>query len=69
MSISRPWRADVFINEDDGETRAEARLHNPDETGLIGVGLARRNPHDMNIAGIGDEMTVARATQSRSVCS
>jgi hypothetical protein len=38
-----------------------ARLHNHDETGLIGVGLARLNPADRDMPEIGDELAVARA--------
>lgn len=61
MSTNKKWRVDIFIDEHDGRTRAEARLHNPDETGLVGQGMARLNPRDANIPEIGDELAVARA--------
>ena len=38
-----------------------ARLHNRDETGLVGLGLARLNPADRDVLEIGDELAVARA--------
>lgn len=61
MNTTKQWRVDIFIDEHDGQTRAEARLHNPDETGLVGEGLARRNPHDPDVPEIGDELAASRA--------
>ncbi|GAA4659399.1 MULTISPECIES: DUF1876 domain-containing protein [Amycolatopsis] len=55
------WRVDVFIDEHDNRTRAQARLHNPDDTGLAGTGLARLNPRDADVPEIGDELAVSRA--------
>ncbi|HEX7659216.1 MAG TPA: DUF1876 domain-containing protein [Pseudonocardiaceae bacterium] len=55
------WNVDIYLDEHDGKTRAQARLHNPDETGLVGTGLARRNPTDTSVPEIGDELAVARA--------
>lgn len=55
------WRVDIFIDEDEARTRAEARLHNPDETRLVGVGDARLNPSDANVPEIGEELAVSRA--------
>lgn len=55
------WHVDIVIDEDEGRTRAEARLRNPDRTDLVGVGLARRNPRDTDIPEIGDELAVSRA--------
>lgn len=56
------WGMDIFIDEhEDGRTRATARLHGRDRTGLTGVGLARRNPADSDVPEIGDELAVARA--------
>ena len=55
------WRVDIIIDEHDNRTRAEARLHNPDETGFVGVGLARLNPRDTDVPEIGDELAVSRA--------
>jgi hypothetical protein len=55
------WRVEVFIDEHENRTRAHARLHDPGETGLVGVGTARLNPTDVNVPEIGDELAVARA--------
>ncbi|MFD2417111.1 DUF1876 domain-containing protein [Amycolatopsis pigmentata] len=55
------WTVDIYIDEYDEKTRAHARLHNPDETGLVGVGTARLNPADTNVPEIGDELAVSRA--------
>jgi Rv2632c-like len=66
MSNNRPghvlkhWAVDVSIDEHDGHTRAKARLRWRDQES-VGVGLARRNPADRNVADIGDELAVARA--------
>ncbi|WP_216215264.1 DUF1876 domain-containing protein [Amycolatopsis aidingensis] len=57
----KQWRIDVFIDEHEDRTRAQARLHNRDETNLVGVGMARRNPRDVNVPEIGDELAVSRA--------
>lgn len=57
----KQWKIEVFIDEHENRTRARARLHNPDETGLVGVGTARLNPADANVPEIGDELAVARA--------
>lgn len=63
MSTSKHWRVDISIDEhaEDRRTHAEARLHNPDATGLTGVGFARRNSHDIDVPEIGDELAAARA--------
>jgi hypothetical protein len=54
------WRANVFLFEDEGETVANVVL----ETGVTtihGVGRARRNPGDLEVEGIGDELAAGRA--------
>jgi hypothetical protein len=61
MTHAKQWHVDIYIDEHDERTRAQARLHNKDETGLVGVGLARLNPADLNVPEIGDELAVARA--------
>jgi hypothetical protein len=61
MIAGKRWRVEIQIDEHEGRTRALARLHNRDETGLIGVGLARLNPADRDVPEIGDELAVARA--------
>jgi Domain of unknown function (DUF1876) len=62
MTTTKRWSIDIYIDEHDDETtRAEARLQTPDHTNLKGVGTARRNPCDVNVPEIGDELAVARA--------
>jgi len=55
------WQVDIVIDEHDNRTRAEARLRNPDRTGLVGSGLARLSPRDADVPEIGDELAVSRA--------
>ena len=55
------WHVDVFIEEDETHTPATARLHSKDRTQLSGRGTARRNPVDVNVPEIGEELAVARA--------
>ena len=61
MAMTKRWSVDVFIDEIDGRTYAEARLHTNDDTHIVGVGRARLNPTDDDIPEIGDELAVARA--------
>lgn len=61
MTQAKHWTIDVYIDEHENRTRATARLHNRDETGLVGEGLARLNPKDTNVPEIGDELATARA--------
>ena len=56
------WQVDVILDEDDdGRTRATARLHTSDRTHLSGTGTARRNPADRDVPEIGDELAASRA--------
>jgi hypothetical protein len=61
MAVAKRWTVDIYIDEHEGQTRAEARLHTSDATQLAGVGTARRNPADPEIPEIGDELAAARA--------
>lgn len=61
MTTAKQWRVDIYLDEHEQRTRATARLHNPDDTRLVGTGLARLNPADTNVPEIGDELAVARA--------
>ena len=61
MDEAKKWTIDIFIDEHERQTRAEARLHTRDRTRLVGVGLARCNPVDRSVPEIGDELAVARA--------
>ena len=61
MAVAKRWTVDIYIDEHEGRTRAEARLHTGDATRLGGVGTARRNPADPEVPEIGDELAAARA--------
>jgi hypothetical protein len=61
MTRTKHWTIRVHIDEHEARTRATARLHHRDETDLVGVGLARLNPADVNVPEIGDELATARA--------
>lgn len=61
MVAMKRWTVEIYIDEDEGRTYAEARLHSGADTRLVGVGRARLNPADDNIPEIGDELAVARA--------
>jgi hypothetical protein len=61
MSSTKRWSIEVILDEQDGHTRAEARLHTGDRTDVRGMGRARLNPIDEDIPEIGDELAVARA--------
>jgi Domain of unknown function (DUF1876) len=58
---NKRWSVEIQIDEHDARTPALARLHNRDETGLVGVGLARLDPADRDVPEMGDELAVARA--------
>jgi hypothetical protein len=57
---AKAWVVEVSIDEHPKRTRAKAKLHGRGRE-LTGIGLARLNPGDRNIAEIGDELAVARA--------
>lgn len=61
MTATKRWNVDVYIDEHEDTTRAEARLRTRDDTQLTGVGTAHRNPSDVDVPEIGDELAVARA--------
>jgi hypothetical protein len=54
------WPVEISFSEDDRVTRAEARLTR-DGVGMVGSGLARRNPDDREVTQIGEEIAAARA--------
>ena len=55
------WSVKIYLSEEEDVTRARAVL----DTGLVphleGEGVARRNPADLPVAEIGDELAAARA--------
>jgi hypothetical protein len=59
MTIDR-WPIEISLHEEDRETRAEVRL-TKDSVGIVGHGLARRNPDDQQVTQIGEEIAAARA--------
>ena len=61
MFTMKRWTVEVFIDEHDGHTFAEARLHSGADKPLVGVGRAAPNPADRDIPEIGDELAAARA--------
>ncbi len=58
--VRKAWTVEVSIDEHSGLTREKARLRWREKE-LVGVGMARLDPTDRNIAEIGDELAVARA--------
>lgn len=58
--IVKDWTVAVSIDEHQGHTRAKARLRWRDQES-VGVGLAKLNPADRDVADIGDELAVGRA--------
>lgn len=60
MTMVDSWPVEILLHEDDGQTRAEARLAR-DGIGMIGHGLARRNPGDREVMQVGEEIAAARA--------
>ncbi|MEO5833042.1 MAG: dsRBD fold-containing protein [Nakamurella sp.] len=59
MTVVHRWQVEIFIDDHETRTRAEARLHSLDRTSLVGVGVA-----DHAAAGvpeIAEELAVSRA--------
>ena len=66
MAAVKRWNVDIVIDENEEEklTQAEARLMPGNGVSLRASGSARRNPHDINVPEIGDELAAARALSS-----
>ena len=60
------WTVTLDIDEHEGHTRAVARLNTRDTSKLVGVGLARLDPHDRDVPEIGQEVAAARALSDLS---
>jgi Domain of unknown function (DUF1876) len=60
MTTVDSWPVEISLHEEDGKTRAEARLTR-DGIGMTGHGLARRNPDDREVTQVGEEIAAARA--------
>ena len=61
MNTIDRWSVDIYLDEADGETHAEARLATRATEGLLGRGKARCNPADWDVPEIGAELATARA--------
>ena len=60
MLHTRKWHAEVFLFEQDGQTRADVVLSTGENT-LHGYGAARCHPGEGDVPEIGDELAVGRA--------
>ncbi|HME46734.1 DUF1876 domain-containing protein [Mycobacterium sp.] len=60
QQATKRWTVEVSIDEHPMRTRAKAHMHWHGQE-LTGIGIARLNPADRNVAEIGDELAVARA--------
>jgi hypothetical protein len=58
--VRKDWTVEISIDEHQGLTRAKARLRWREKES-VGVGMARLDPSERNIAEIGDELAVARS--------
>ena len=58
---TRTWHAEITLFEEDDHTRAVAVLTTDGGTELRHSGGARRNPEDMDVPEIGDELAACRA--------
>ena len=60
MTAIDSWPVEVSLHEEGRETRAEARLTGQ-VGGMVGRGVARRNPDDQEVTQIGEQIAAARA--------
>ncbi|GAA0351401.1 DUF1876 domain-containing protein [Actinoallomurus spadix] len=61
MRTEEHWSVELFLDEEDGQTRAEARLIARDAERVRGHGRARCNPADWDVPEIGAELAASRA--------
>jgi hypothetical protein len=67
MTTERRWKVEIFVDEHEDHTWAEARLVAPDGRGskpaelLRGTGQSRRRPGQVAVQEIDDELAVSRA--------
>ncbi|PRW64003.1 DUF1876 domain-containing protein [Actinopolyspora mortivallis] len=66
MIATEEWSVTIHIDEREDRTHAEARLRRRGGEEIRGNGLARRNPHDVNVPEIGAELAAARALSQLS---
>ena len=60
MTTAGTWPVEISLHEDDGQTRAAARLARGGAD-MTGHGLARRHPCDREVTQIGEKIAAARA--------
>jgi hypothetical protein len=60
MNAVDNWPVEILLHDEEGRTRAEARLRAVGAE-VTGHGLARRNPNDQAVTQIGEEIAAARA--------
>lgn len=60
MTSIDSWPVEISLREEDGRTLAKAHL-TAGGVGMVGHGLARRNPSDQQVTQIGEEVAAARA--------
>ncbi len=60
MTAIDSWPVEISLRAEDGQTLADAQLTRGGG-GVIGHGLARRNPDDREVTQIGEEIAAARA--------
>ncbi|MFP1625524.1 dsRBD fold-containing protein [Streptomyces sp. 5K101] len=63
MARTLEWKVEIVLVEEEGTTKARAVL-NTGTTTLTGHGTAHRNPEDVDVPEIGDELAAARAMHS-----
>lgn len=52
---------EILLDENGSATRAVARLHSPNEPGIIGTGIATRNPRVANSSTNDERLATAQA--------
>jgi Domain of unknown function (DUF1876) len=60
MTTTPTWTVEILFSEDEGMTRADAKLAGSPDA-LQGWGRARRNPADPDVPAVGEEIAAARA--------
>ncbi|WP_433172205.1 DUF1876 domain-containing protein [Actinoallomurus sp. CA-150999] len=61
MRMQDRWSVEIYLDEQEGQTHAEARLLARDSEKARGRGKARCNPADWDVPEIGAELAASRA--------
>ncbi|MFJ2112551.1 MULTISPECIES: DUF1876 domain-containing protein [unclassified Streptomyces] len=64
---TKQWTVQIYLTEDDDNTRARAVLTTGDTSRIAGNGVARRNPVDRAVPEIGDELAAGRALEDLAI--